>query len=130
MTLESQLEDNLIAQLTRMPGRRKNYMDQIYRSKAHMHSVATAVIKAAYRKQGLISGKKYSAILTTLYIDRPLMSPQDMIQAFSRTNRIFDKDKTWGQIVTYQYPKTFSEKIDDAIVLYSNGGEKYAVAPS
>lgn len=53
-----------------------------------------------------------------------------MIQTFSRTNRIFDKDKTWGQIVTYQYPKTSSEKIDDAIVLYSNGGEKYAVAPS
>lgn len=58
------------------------------------------------------------------------MSLQDMIQAFSRTNRIFDKDKTWGN-VTYQYPKTFSEKIDDAIVLYSpNGGEKHAVAQS
>src|SRR5699024_2332926 len=47
--------------------------------------------------------------------------PQNMIQAFSRTNRIYDNTKQWGQIVTFQYPETYKKKIDEAIQLYSNG---------
>ena len=43
--------------------------------------------------------------LSTLFIDRPPMPYKDLIQAFSRNNRIFDKDKRYGQIVTYQYQK-------------------------
>ena len=51
------------------------------------------------------------------------MSPQDLIQAFSRTNRLFDKNKTFGQIVTFQAPVEFKQAIDDAIKLYSRGGD-------
>lgn len=61
--------------------------------------------------------------MSTLFIDRPPMSPQDLIQAFSRTNRLFDKNKTFGQIVTFQYPGEFKKAIDDAIKLYSRGGD-------
>ena len=61
--------------------------------------------------------------MSTLFIDRPSMSPQDLIQAFSRTNRLFDKNKTFGQIVTFQSPKEFKEAIDNAIKLYSRGGD-------
>lgn len=31
--------------------------------------------------------------LSTLFVDRPPMHPHDIIQALSRTNRIFDKNK-------------------------------------
>ena len=32
--------------------------------------------------------------MSTIFIDRQPMGPHDLIQAFSRTNRIFDKNKT------------------------------------
>lgn len=68
--------------------------------------------------------------LSTLFIDRKPMKPQDLIQAFSRTNRLFDKRKTNGQIVTFQTPKRFKEAVDHALTLYSNGGKNYVLAPS
>ncbi|WP_026835282.1 type I restriction endonuclease subunit R [Eubacterium xylanophilum] len=66
--------------------------------------------------------------LSTLFIDRPPMSPQGLIQAFSRTNRLFDQNKEYGQIVTFRSPKEYKEKINDALVLYSRGGLGKAVA--
>lgn len=45
--------------------------------------------------------------LSTIFIDRQPMGPHDLIQAFSRTNRIYDKNKAYGQIVTFQAPKYF-----------------------
>lgn len=66
--------------------------------------------------------------LSTLFIDRPPMSPQGLIQAFSRTNRLFDQNKEYGQIVTFQSPKEFKERINAALVLYSKGGIGKAVA--
>lgn len=45
--------------------------------------------------------------LSTIFIDRQPMGAHDLIQAFSRTNRIFDKNKAYGQIVTFQAPKLF-----------------------
>jgi len=66
--------------------------------------------------------------LSTLFIDRPPMSPQGLIQAFSRTNRLFDQGKEYGQIVTCRYPKEFKESINSALILYSRGGLGKAVA--
>lgn len=60
--------------------------------------------------------------LSTLFIDRQPMNPHDIVQAFSRTNRIFDKNKRYGQIVTFQSPKKFKKAVDDAIKLFSAGG--------
>lgn len=60
--------------------------------------------------------------MATMFIDRQPMGPHDLIQAFSRTNRIFDKNKTYGQIVTFQAPKLFKESVDNAVKLYSAGG--------
>lgn len=67
--------------------------------------------------------------LAALYLDRPPLNPQNLIQAFSRTNRIYDRGKTWGQIVTFQYPDTFSKDIDNALKLYSHGGTSTILAP-
>ncbi|WP_332284849.1 type I restriction endonuclease subunit R [Bacillus safensis] len=68
--------------------------------------------------------------LSTLFIDRPAMKPHDLIQAFSRTNRLFDKSKKYGQVVTFQTPTIFEEKVKQALFLYSNGGENEVVAPT
>lgn len=65
-----------------------------------------------------------------LFIDRPPMTAQNLIQAFSRTNRIYDKYKNFGQIVTFQTPALYKKAIDEAFRLYSNGGEKYIEAPT
>lgn len=68
--------------------------------------------------------------LSTLFIDRKPMKPQDLIQAFSRTNRLFDSRKRHGQIVTFQMPKRFQEAVDNALTLYSSGGKNHVLAPS
>lgn len=68
--------------------------------------------------------------LSTIFIDRQPMKPQHLIQAFSRTNRLFDKSKEFGQIVTFQTPDRFKVKVDEALNLYSNGGETAVLAPS
>lgn len=65
--------------------------------------------------------------LSTLFMDRQPMGPHDIIQAFSRTNRIWDKNKTYGQIVTFQAPILFKESVDDAVKLYSAGSTKEAL---
>lgn len=65
--------------------------------------------------------------MSTIFIDRQPMGPHDLIQAFSRTNRIFDKNKTYGQIVTFQAPVLFKECVDNAVKLYSAGGTKEAL---
>lgn len=65
--------------------------------------------------------------MSTIFIDRQPMGPHDLIQAFSRTNRIFDKNKTYGQIVTFQTPVLFKEAVDNAVKLYSAGGTKEAL---
>ena len=67
--------------------------------------------------------------LSTLYLDRPPMNAQNLIQAFSRTNRIYDDGKKWGQIVTFQYPNQYSDEIDKALTLYANGGTNGVLAP-
>ena len=65
--------------------------------------------------------------LSTIFIDRPPMGPHDLIQAFSRTNRIYDKNKVYGQIVTFQVPKLFKESVDNAVRLYSAGSTQTAL---
>lgn len=65
--------------------------------------------------------------MSTIFIDRQPMGAHDLIQAFSRTNRIYDKNKAYGQIVTFQAPHLFKECVDNAVKLYSAGGTKEAL---
>ena len=61
--------------------------------------------------------------LSTLFIDRQPLNPQNLIQAFSRTNRLFDDKKQYGQVVTFQAHDQYKRLIDYALRLYSRGGE-------
>lgn len=56
--------------------------------------------------------------LNTLYVDK-LMRYESIIQAFSRTNRLFGSDKPFGTIRYYRRPHTMERNINDAIKLYS-----------
>lgn len=58
-----------------------------------------------------------SPLLNTLFVDKN-MEYHTLLQAFSRTNRIFDKFKTQGNIVCYRGLK---KNVDNAIKLFSNG---------
>lgn len=66
--------------------------------------------------------------LSTLFMDRQPMSPQGIIQAFSRTNRLFDSHKQYGQVVTFQAHDAFKEAINEALRLYSRGGRGLPIA--
>lgn len=68
--------------------------------------------------------------LSTIFLDRPPMNSHTLIQAFSRTNRLFDKNKNTGYVVTFQYPNRYKTAIDNAIKLFSQGGQSELIAPS
>ena len=61
--------------------------------------------------------------VNTLYLDKVLRY-ENIIQAFSRTNRVFEIDKQFGTIRYYRYPNTMEKNVEKAIKLYS--GEKTA----
>ncbi len=56
--------------------------------------------------------------LNTLYLDKQLKY-EGIIQAFSRTNRIFGPDKPFGVIRYYRKPHTMEKRIQKAVKLYS-----------
>lgn len=55
--------------------------------------------------------------VNTLYVDK-VMKYVDIIQAFSRTNRLFGPDKPFGIIKYYSYPYTMEQNINDALEVY------------
>lgn len=56
--------------------------------------------------------------VNALYLDK-LMRYENIIQAFSRTNRLFGEDKPFGTIKYYRAPYTMQQNIDAAVKLYS-----------
>lgn len=64
--------------------------------------------------------------LNTLYVDRSL-ELQRLIQAYSRTNRVFGKNKEFGTIINFKFPKTTEELVNDALKLYGSGGKNSKV---
>lgn len=60
--------------------------------------------------------------LNTLYVDRSL-EKQGLVQAYSRTNRVFGKTKEFGSIINFRYPAITAETVEDALKLYGDGGK-------
>lgn len=59
-----------------------------------------------------------SKFLNTLYLDK-VIAYENIIQAFSRTNRIYGPEKPFGSIRFYRRPHTMKRNIDAAIKTYS-----------
>ncbi|MDR0849594.1 MAG: HsdR family type I site-specific deoxyribonuclease [Propionibacteriaceae bacterium] len=57
--------------------------------------------------------------LNTLYVDRTLKSA-GLIQAYSRTNRIFDRDKPFGNIINFRLPTLNEKFMNEALSIYAN----------
>ncbi|WP_290450598.1 type I restriction endonuclease subunit R [Faecalibaculum rodentium] len=55
--------------------------------------------------------------LSVLYVDKDMMY-HDLLQAYSRTNRVEKETKPWGIIVCY---RNLKQKTDDALALFSQG---------
>ena len=56
--------------------------------------------------------------INTLYMDK-ILRYENIIQAFSRTNRLFGPDKPFGTIRYYRRPHTMERLIEAAVKLYS-----------
>ena len=56
--------------------------------------------------------------INTLYMDK-VLHYENIIQAFSRTNRLFGPDKPFGTIRYYRFPHTMALNIEKAVKLYS-----------
>ena len=56
--------------------------------------------------------------INTLYLDK-MLRYENIIQAFSRTNRLFGPDKPFGTIRYYRRPHTMEKNIEAAVKLYS-----------
>ncbi len=56
--------------------------------------------------------------VNTLYLDK-VLKYESLVQAFSRTNRLFGPEKPFGIIRYYRYPHTMERNIEDAFRLYS-----------
>ena len=56
--------------------------------------------------------------VNTLYLDK-VLTYEHLIQAFSRTNRLFGPEKPFGTIRYYRYPHTMERNVEDAVRLYS-----------
>ena len=56
--------------------------------------------------------------INTLYMDK-VLKYENIIQAFSRTNRLFGSDKPFGTIRYFRYPHTMERNIEQAVKLYS-----------
>ena len=56
--------------------------------------------------------------INVLYMDK-MMEYENIIQAFSRTNRLFGKEKPFGTIRYYRRPHTMERNINQAVSLYS-----------
>ena len=85
----------------------------------------TSISKSAMQNTNLVypssideQAKIDSKWINTLYMDKVLRY-ENLIQAFSRTNRLFGPDKPFGTIRYYRKPHTMEKNINDAVELYS-----------
>lgn len=63
--------------------------------------------------------------INVLYLDK-ILKFENIIQAFSRTNRIADNDKPYGIVRYYRKPHTMQRNIEEAFKLYS-GDKMYGI---
>lgn len=56
--------------------------------------------------------------INTLYLDK-VLEYENLIQAFSRTNRLYGDEKPFGTIKYYRYPHTMARNIEAAVKAYS-----------
>ena len=111
-----------------IPAYNKDLNDRLAR-KAGMYMLRENQLDIVIVVDRLLTGFD-APMISTLFIDRQPMGPQGIIQAFSRTNRIYNEKKPYGQIVTFQTPERFKRAFEKALNLYAQGGGNSVIAPT
>lgn len=102
-------------------GRKNDYFeDLIDRTKRGGSGISSKNIDLVIVADQLLTGYD-SKKLNTLYVDRTL-ELQGLVQAYSRTNRLFGKEKEFGTIINFQYPAISKGCVEMALRLYGSGG--------
>lgn len=103
-------------------GRKNDYFeDLIERTKRGGSGISDRNVDLVIVADQLLTGYD-SKRLNTLYVDRTL-ELQGLVQAYSRTNRLFGKEKEFGTIVNFQYPAISKGCVEIALRLYGSGGK-------
>lgn len=103
-------------------GRKNDYFeDLIERAKRGGSGISDRNIDLIIVADQLLTGYD-SKKLNTLYVDRTL-ELQSLVQAYSRTNRVFGKEKEFGTIINFQYPAISKGCVEMALRLYGSGGK-------
>lgn len=107
-------------------GRKNDYFeDLIERMKRGGSGISSRNIDLVIVADQLLTGYD-SKRLNTLYVDRTL-ELQSLVQAYSRTNRLFGKEKEFGTIINFKYPAISKENVELALCLYGSGGKNNTI---
>ncbi|WP_104684900.1 type I restriction endonuclease subunit R [Helicobacter bizzozeronii] len=63
-----------------------------------------------------------SLFVNTLYLDK-ILEGANLIQALSRTNRVFDRDKPFGNIIFLRKYATMKDNLEEAVKVYADGAD-------
>ncbi|MBC1474078.1 type I restriction endonuclease subunit R [Listeria grandensis] len=96
---------------------KKDISNRLSHKKVYQHITPEQQIDVIIVVRQLLTGFD-SKWVNTIYIDK-VLKYADIIQTFSRTNRLHGIDKPFGNIRYYQRIHTMHKNIDDAIDLYS-----------
>lgn len=96
---------------------KKNVASRLAHKKPYLNLPASQQIDILIVVDQMLTGFD-SKWLNTLYMDKELKY-EGIIQAFSRTNRLFGHDKPFGVIRYYRKPFTMEKRVIDAFNVYS-----------
>lgn len=102
-------------------GEKEYFNDLISRAKRGGSKFNSKNIDLVIVADQLLTGYD-SKFINTLYVDKNL-ELQGLVQAYSRTNRLYGPEKEFGTIVNFMWPAITEEKVKTALILYGSGDE-------
>lgn len=103
-------------------GEKEYFEDLITRAKRGGSKTNSKNIDLIVVADQLLTGYD-SKYINTLYVDRGL-ELQGLIQAYSRTNRLYGEEKEFGTIINFMWPAITAENVNKALALYGSGDGK------
>lgn len=108
-----------------VPAYKTDLMDRLARRYQYQEIDDTTRLDLVIVVHQLLTGFD-APYLNTLYLDK-VMDYANLIQAFSRTNRITDGRKPYGIVEYYRRPMLMKQNIDKAFELYANKHAKGSI---
>ncbi len=100
-------------------GEKEYFEDLIIRAKRGGSKFNSKNIDLVIVADQLLTGYD-SKYINTLYVDRGL-ELQGLVQAYSRTNRLYGEEKEFGTIINFMWPAITAENVTKALTLYGSG---------